>query len=51
MDREKIVKFIESYLVTTIEPDGTKMHHIDEAEWQSVKSRVLNKALFNEEEK
>lgn len=39
--QEKIVKFIESYFVTTLEPDGTKMHHIDDAEWQSVKERAL----------
>ena len=44
MDKEaqgKIVNFIESSLVTTIEPDGTRMHHIDDAEWQSVKTRAL----------
>ena len=47
---EETIKFIESYFVTTIQPDETKMHHIDEAEWQSVKSRLLAKALKHREE-
>ena len=38
---EKAVAFIESYFVTTIEPDGIKLHHIDGPEWESVKERLL----------
>ena len=37
----KAVAFIESYFVTTIEPDGIKLHHIDGPEWESVKERLL----------
>jgi len=37
---KKAVDFIESYLVTTVCPEGN-MHHIDDKEWQSVKLRLL----------
>ena len=37
---ERVVGFIESYLVTTVHLEGN-MHHIDDAEWLSVKSRAL----------
>lgn len=36
----KAVGFIESYLVTTVHPEGD-MHHIDDKEWQSVKLKLL----------
>ena len=40
---EEIIKFIESYLVTTVDPIFGDMHHIDDKEWQSVKYRLLRK--------
>ena len=40
---EEIIKFIESYLVTTVDPILGDMHHIDDKEWQSVKMRLLRK--------
>ena len=43
--KKHTVEFIESYLVTTIQPDGTKMHHMDDEEWKSVKQRILGQAL------
>ena len=36
----RILAFIESYLVTTVHPEGN-MHHIDDKEWESVKVRAL----------
>ncbi len=45
---EEIVGFIESYLVTTVHPEGD-IHHIDDKEWQSIKSRILAKALKHKE--
>ena len=42
-EREKTVAFIESYLVTTVHPEGN-MHHIGEVEWQSVQQRLLRRA-------
>jgi len=33
------VEFIESFLVTTVHPEGN-MHHIDDKEWESVKQRL-----------
>lgn len=38
--KARAVEFIESYLVTTVHPEGD-MHHIDDKEWQSVKQRLL----------
>jgi len=38
--KKKAVGFIESYLVTTVHPEGD-MHHIDDKEWQSVKLKLL----------
>lgn len=46
--KKKMIDFIESYLVTTVEPDGTNMHHIDDAEWKSVRYRLLRPALKGE---
>jgi len=43
MDIEKvkeILDFIENNFVDTVEPDQTIMHHIDDAEWKSVKARA-----------
>ena len=37
------VEFIESYLVTTVHPEGD-MHHIDDKEWQLVKLKLLRQA-------
>ena len=42
--KKKVVDFIESYLVTTVHPEGN-MHHIDDKEWQSVKLRLLRQSL------
>jgi len=39
--KQQAVEFIESYLVTTVHPEGN-MHHIDDKEWQSVKERLLS---------
>ncbi len=36
----RILAFVESYLVTTVHPEGN-MHHIDDKEWESVKLRAL----------
>ncbi|KKM62641.1 hypothetical protein LCGC14_1519620 [marine sediment metagenome] len=33
--------FIETWFLDTLEPDETIMHHIDDAEWQSLKQRLL----------
>ena len=46
---DEVLAFIESYFVTTIEPDGEQMHHIDNTEWQSVKVRA--KAQLAKDEK
>lgn len=43
----EIVNFIESYLVTTVHPEGD-MHHIDDREWQSIKQRIIGKPLGKE---
>ncbi len=42
--RREVVSFIESYLVTTVHPEGN-IHHIDDNEWQSIKQRLLGKPL------
>ena len=39
--KQKAVEFIESYLVTTVDPILGDMHHLDDREWQSVKLRLL----------
>ena len=48
--KKRAVEFIESYLVTTVHPEGN-MHHIDDKEWQSVKLRLLRQALSGKGEK
>ena len=40
MSEQELLDFIESYFVTTVLPDNTLMHHIDDAEWKSVRVRV-----------
>ena len=37
---ESVLQFIESYFVTTVEA-GAEVHHIDDTEWQSVRSRCF----------
>ena len=51
MDIKEILSFIESYFVTNVEADGTRLHHIDDIEWQSLKSKLARQisTLFNEE--
>lgn len=39
---DRILKFIKSYFITTVEPDGERVHHLEDKEWQSVKSRLNN---------
>lgn len=41
------VEFIESYLVTTVHPEGD-MHHIDDKEWQLVKLKLLRQTNLKE---
>jgi hypothetical protein len=41
---QKAIEFIDSYLVTTVHPEGN-MHHIDDREWESVKARLLKEKL------
>jgi len=38
--KKQVAEEIESYFVTTIQPDGVKMHHIDDPEWQSLKDKL-----------
>lgn len=38
---KRVIDFIESYFVTTVEPDKVKLHHIDDPEWQTVKERCF----------
>lgn len=39
-DVRKVISFVESYLVTTAHTES-KMHHIDDKEWQTVKNKLL----------
>ncbi len=41
MTTPKALTFIESYFVDTLGSDGVIVHHIDDTEWQSLKSRIL----------
>ncbi len=48
---KQITTFIESYFVTTIEPDGERMHHIDDTEWRKVKAQLSTLVLINSNQK